>query len=640
MTFATKVPLMFRAQVEGRSQLQRIDPGIQKARRKVEDEKSSPPTNKVFQHQSNPATLRALQRPSRPGNNKTVQRHTPAAQHQDKKLKQDSETWVDEWMKGVNTKSNSTNAGLSKESYDISWRFVSNSGQDPTIISPVIGTGGLPFYPGSSMKGAFRAACEQAEPRYIKSRGRQLGGKELANYYCGTKSQSAKHNQSETVTKSAQDSEPGILRFHGGYPINPNWHEKLVDLVHPQQHRQVGIKDSGSSSAFAQISLYKPTLEFAISSSKIKPDDEEWQTIWQLWEEALARGIGCRVSAGYGQPQKQLSKAFYSIEVKGEGGASKALDDSGEFRPNIFKAAIRGHTLRIFGGLTNAKKAEDLVEKLFGGIQGAGGTVGLLGINFQAKQEPDIGEFYGGYDEPTYEVTGKLNWSLNREVSTEEEEALLKLISYLTRFAMLLGGFGKSWRRADHYLFYKQYYEGDKDKALIGCQWRWFNQSLNEEILEVNGLNKVGPFLDQVRAVAQEWMQIHDSKVQFGTTAKGWREIWHPKNVQVWGREAESDKDCVAIHWFHGAYYKGDLTYQSIKQTQLTGYVKGQDNAISRIWHRMYPQVPVKNNDEKFFELLTFFPVIFEKSKDFEKSKAFEEFLASNRSGFKKLWGN
>jgi hypothetical protein len=50
-------------------------------------------------------------------------------------------------------------------------------------------------------------------------------------------------------------------------------------------------------------------------------------------------------------------------------------------------------------------------------------------------------------------VEGELIWHLTQTLATEERDALTKLIAALTRFAMLLGGFGKSWRRADHRLF-------------------------------------------------------------------------------------------------------------------------------------------------------------------------------------------
>lgn len=43
--------------------------------------------------------------------------------------------------------------------YNLTWRFITNSGQDDGVIRPAIGAKGWPYYPGSSMKGIFRRAC-------------------------------------------------------------------------------------------------------------------------------------------------------------------------------------------------------------------------------------------------------------------------------------------------------------------------------------------------------------------------------------------------------------------------------------------------------------------------------------------------
>ena len=166
------------------------------------------------------------------------------------------------------------------------------------------------------MKGIFRRACTQ----------------EQADRYCGK-------------YLPGGDFEPGLLRFHGSYPSDDTWQDNLVDIVYPQQDRQV--KNNGRSSAFVQISLFKPKINFGISSTLLI-DTTEWTTIWEIWEKALSTGIGCRVCAGYGQPKKHTGNVIYQTQLKGQGAASKGLDNSGEFRPNMFRATIRGHALRIF----------------------------------------------------------------------------------------------------------------------------------------------------------------------------------------------------------------------------------------------------------------------------------------------------
>ena len=550
-----KVPMMFRAQVEGRCQLQRI-----------RTDKVEPDVNR----------------------------------------------WVSEWVEKADPKSPDFGKEVQTRTYSLNWRFVTNGGQDDGIIRPVIGARGFPYYPGSSMKGIFARACTSSQ--------RQR--------YCGGEGEDG-------------DCTPGILRFHGGYPTDASWQEGLVDIVHPQQDWQVksNHKEGG---AFALISLYQPTLRFGISTTTTL-EDGEWETIWEIWEKAFSRGIGCRVSAGYGQPRKYTGKVLYRTKLKGQGAAPKLLDGSSEFRPNIFKAALRGHALRIFGGLTDAHTADRLVEGLFGGIQGEGGTVGLLALRFREK-ELEMGTFGSGSRAvDTYEVEGTLSWLLTQSLPKEKSVTLQKLIQALTRFGMVFGGFGKSWRRADHRLFYPEYYEQNTPKSLIGCHWQWRGEQALKADIKVRKLEQVSPFIEQVRKIATNWMQFQGVVANPNNYAQSWREAWHPDQVQVWGRIADDAEDSEAIYWFHEPYHQGDarsgIKGGSIYCTSMTGKM----SQVGRIWHRMYPLVRlVKNPDNsheplakptpRYLELLTIFP---NSSRECEQ---FLEYLQSPATSFQLLW--
>ncbi|MGF1479975.1 MAG: RAMP superfamily CRISPR-associated protein [Cyanophyceae cyanobacterium] len=523
---------------------------------------------------------------------------------------EDAQRWASEWIEKAESYPRQW-SGIQSRTYTLSWRFVTNGGQDDGIIRPVIGAFGLPYYPGSSMKGAFREACQQLHPEKVDD-------------YCGNA------------------EKPGILRFHGGYPTDDRWQENLVDVVHPQQGWQVKTNDTSNKprgeSAFALISLYKPEFEFGISSTS-SLEAAEWKTIWDIWELAISVGLGCRVSAGYGQPKQQKRDILYRAHLIGQGLASTLLDGESEFRPNIFKATLRGHALRIFGGLTDAATAEKLVETLFGGVTERA-TVGLLAMNwneFSLALKP----FDEGYGEPTYAVEGVLRWFLTQSLPSEERKALQKLVKNLTSFAMLLGGFGKSWRRADHRLFYPEYYEDKEIKPLIGCHWQWGKRSQIPYNV-VRQLATVGDFIDNVRDSAQEWMQCQGLTSTPNNYAN-WREAWHPNQVQVWGREADSAEDSEAIDWFHGPYQKAyrdlGIAEGSIYHTAITGRV----NQISRLWNRMYPKIrfvkdpatpkkPMARPTNFFFELLTIFP------DSSPRSRQFLDFLASEMTTFQRLW--
>ncbi|WP_341731070.1 hypothetical protein [Microcoleus sp. EPA2] len=500
--------------------------------------------------------------------------------------------------------------GVETKQYTISWRLVTNSGQDEDVIRPVIGAKGLPFYPGSSMKGAFWRSCPPQK----------------REEYCG----------GEVIEDGQRSARPGILRFHGGFPADMSWAEKerLVDVVHSQQKRQV--MENAVTSANVQISLYQCQLQFGISSNK-QLGKQEWEEIWEIWEKALGHGVGSRVSAGYGRMAEVESadKVLLSVNLSGCGLTSQLLNKTPEFRPNMFKAALRGHTLRLLAGVTDVNTAQLLTKKLWGGIgekrDDTGAIIGQLGINFTAE-ELDFGEHkYKPNGNkvvvmPTYNLqAGKLDLlCLN---NTYPQKELKKFVTYLIKFSLLLGGFGKSWRRVDHSLFFPEYFEKN-DKPAIGCHWK-FNESSKDLYVTAasDDLKNIAKFLAEGQQRAIEWLTVNHLEPSRHATA--WREVWHPEKLEVWGRIAEDKNSSQAINWFHGHYSRT----QSIKQTDLTGKL----NNIGRIWHRMYPRYlklktgELKQKRQEYVELLTIFP------DDSDTTQNFLEFL-QNQSDFIKLW--
>ena len=509
--------------------------------------------------------------------------------------------WVREWKEGAENQSpgflsQENGQEFQKKSYQITWRIVSNSGQDEDIIRPVIAAGGFPYYPGASMKGAFLRACTSEQKKR----------------YCGGKT-------------SDNKTQPGILRFHGGYPQDSTWKDtELIDVIHPQQNWQVKDNNHKKHSPFLQISLYRPTLVFGISSTVELPEDE-WNRIWSTWEKALEKGIGCRVSAGYGQPVKHPETKLVTVGLSGQGLASKLIDDVGEFRPNMFKAALRGHTLRLFSGVTDEKTAEELTRELWGGFAGNNGAVaGLLGIAFNPL-ELDMNEYRDKM--PTYELTqGVLNILCLGQIVGDERTKLKKLAEQLIKFSMLLGGFGKSWRRVDHRLVYKDYLHG-KRKPMIGCHWE-FQENSKGLYIPMNKLNNITIFLNSLHdKLIKDWVNSRGKELNYQPNQ--WRETWHTIKVEVWARIAEDITDSEAIRWFHGNYKEGN----SIKGSILTGKM-GQ---IGRIWHRMYPRYvktqdgDIRRKNQEFVEILTIFP------DDSDNTYNFLDFLKTD-SDFTQVW--
>lgn len=561
MSNAQDVSMMFRAQVDGRCQIHRIDPD------------------------------------------------------RDKNDPQDCEIWANEWVEEASEHIPAFGDDIQTQDAEISWRFITNSGQDAGVIRPVIGARGLPFYPGSSMKGAFRQACKKRLPDRV-------------DRYCGDRA---------TLL-------PGILRFHGSYPTSAAWTKNLVDIVHPQQGWQVQSVDTThkDGGAFAQISLYQPRLRFGISST-IELPEAEWKEIWNIWNVALSNGIGCRVSAGYGKPMVKPESALYTRVLTGQGTASMLINKIPEFRPNIFRSALRGHALRIFGGLTDADTANAIVNQLFGGIQ-PDAVWGLLGMEFRQLENFDPKRHGRQGHQYHYTVKGEMTWCLTQAIESEKEDALKKLVFSLMRFAMLLGGFGKGWRRVDH----RKFYDNENYDKLIGCHWTWRDPVFMKNEPE-DQLNEVAGLINRVQGAAEGWMRLWGYEPN-RDRATSWREAWCKERVQVWGRVAEYKGDSVAIGWLHQGYDEvlqgGNLVpNKQLKKTVVAGFLGNKHNPtrIGRVWHRMYPVIRkiTKSDGQKSIvfadeclELLTFFP----DAQD-QDSKDFNEYLNSPRNrDFKRLW--
>ena len=357
----------------------------------------------------------------------------------------DLQRWIDEWVERVDRNSPFSAKDLRIVEAQIDWRLISNSGVDEGIIRPVIGAGGWPLIPGSGIKGLFRRACA---PNHLER-------------WCGGACASG-------------DLSPGILRFHGAWPADASWLTGLLDLAHPQQNWQVGFTHGREShSAFGVVSLHRPKLRIALSCSDPELSQSEWEEIVETLKRALRAGIGGRTCVGYGSTGRLSGDVLFQCGLEGQGPAAKLLDvsDSAEFRPTMFRAAIRGMALRLFGGLTDPGTALRIVGEIFGSLsREEGQNVGLLATAY-TEADTNLGSFgRGGWEQPIYATSGQLQWRLTRSPGPDSATPLLaELLAALHGLTMSLAGFGRGWRRPDHRIFYVRQY----DKTPIGCHWQW-----------------------------------------------------------------------------------------------------------------------------------------------------------------------
>jgi CRISPR-associated protein Cmr6 len=496
----------------------------------------------------------------------------------------DRDTWVNQWVEWVYPIPNQPNQGEPRHQHledklrepslsfhcvkvEFPYRVFSNCGQD-SIQRPVLDVRGIPFIPGSGVKGLFRRACQERDRAENRPKNESLTSK-----YCGDK----------------ENLKPGCLRFHGAYPIG-NWANRVVDVVHPQQERQVKGKDSTSASTL--ISLYEPTLIFKFSSTDKSVD---WSEVKTLLYEALRRGVGGKTSTGYGlggKPEgqsnllpeytrQQSDQNVFHLDLKGKGISSLLLDKQHEFRPNLFKATLRGHLSRLLAGVCNCEpvvKAE--VNRLLGGPDRKNtdreGVIQLFWESEGIKDDP--------VKRPTcYETEGILHIVAKSKAQNND----FNFVQEVLKFAYIMGGFGKSWRRVWHETFYPDYFKQEEEKFHIGCHWN---------CLTPNWVNFQSDIATQQLQdfLAQLYKKCCDRLRSDPPTSLNWREAWHPDRVVVYSNVVSTSQ---VVRLFHNHTFKTTPAIGGRKK------VDGKEVLVtSSVWHRMLP-LP----DKQYLEIVTVF---------------------------------
>ncbi|HBE20664.1 MAG TPA: hypothetical protein DEG17_07240 [Cyanobacteria bacterium UBA11149] len=485
------------------------------------------------------------------------------------KNNQDLDRWTEEWVYPKSEDSTPFNqyaeAHLGRDGaayrikIDFPFRVFTNCGQD-SILRPTIGKNGIPFIPGSGIKGLFRRVCDCQDEEY----------------YCGSGEQQ------------------GILRFHGAYPIG-DWagtktvvkdnEEKIcyrfIDVVHPQQERQVQGK--GSPKAIAIASFYQPTFVFELSSTKPLAD-KEWQKIEGLLKQALRAGIGGKTSTGYGLCFIPQDKYPLWVSLKGIGVSPLLRSNEPEFRPNVFKATLKGHVNRLLAGITND---ENLIKSKISTLFGDTGNPGKLQIYWQTNQEFPKYDTQGIEKTPVYETKGQFYL----DAPNQDINFLKKVVE----FTLIMGGLGKSWRRVWHKDFFSDY----KTRA-IGCHWEWLDSDFNNRPLNdapaiedgriaMKNSNDLKTFLEGLRQELIKYLGINAKAIQ----CLSWKESWCPQRLSVYSQVVAKSQ---AIELFHNEIFK--------TTPAIGGRNPGDSRptSVSCVWHRM---LPIGGN--QYLEIVTLF---------------------------------
>ena len=443
------------------------------------------------------------------------------------------------------------------------WRVFTNGGDD-SILRPALGKDGIPIIPGSSIKGLFERLA-RTHP--------DLNTREEIRRYCG------------------DADRQGLLRFHGAYPTG-DWagtrqvrsekygqalvetRYRMVDVVHPQQRQQV--EGEGGPQAIAIISFFEPELIFELSCQpRLKLDEAGWKRIEGLLKRALRQGLGGKTSSGYGLHLLPQDKYAIDLRLKGTGVSSLLRSDEPEFRPNLFKATLRGQASRLLSGVSSDERAvKNAVNQLFGGPEGPG----RVNLYWDMPSSPILST-QGRERTPIYQATGTLR------VDAQGKD--LTFCKQLVTFAFVMGGWGKSWRRAWHSGpsgWHPGFMPSYSSRA-IGCHWEWLDSEVLEKP-EFKTVDELKQFLNQVHTDCKRYLSSSDSR------CLSWKETWNPSRLAVY---AASTKDSKAIHLFHDDEFKttpaiGGRTLRDRRPT-----------SFSSVWHRMLPV------EKEYLEIVTLF---------------------------------
>lgn len=520
----------------------------------------------------------------------------------------DLSRWTTEWVDPNANDSNRPRAqreeptlGLDGSIYRMKvkfpWRVFTNSGED-SIYRPVMGKNGIPIIPGSSIKGLFE--------RLSRSHSSPDTRREIRNY-CGD----ADHQ--------------GWLRFHKAYPIG-DWagtnrvrvesrgqvssetRYRMVDVVHPQQSRQVGDDTKRSPQAIAVISFFEPELVFELSCQPDHPLDEEgWKRVGGLLKRALRSGLGGKTSSGYGLCILPKDKYALNINLSGTGVSSLLRNNEPEFRPNLFKATLRGHATRLLSGVSDDKAVvKKAVDCLFGGTQ----KPGSVDLYWDMPSKPQFAT-QGRERTPIYRATGTLR--------LDAEEKSLAFCKQLVLFAYLMAGWGKSWRRVWH-AGPGGWHPGfmDYSTRAIGCHWEWLD-SEGVELPNISSPNDLQQFLLSLRRSSQKYLGVSEQ----ASRALNWREAWHPNRLTVYANRTANSK---AISLFHDSDFK---------TTPAIGGRKPDDRRptyFSSVWHRMLPV------EDEYLEIVTLFHSDRSVWKRDEEDQL-QEFCSLLEEDFQKVYG-
>jgi CRISPR-associated protein Cmr6 len=254
----------------------------------------------------------------------------------------------------------------------------------------------------------------------------------------------------------------GKVEFLDAWPQNPT--QLTLDIVNPQQEFQVHHQGQGTP-----LSCYtlgngqnKIPVTVAIRGIPGRITEGELQDVWDWVCQALSDyGVGSRTAAGYGQmtapppsnatrdPHCAVRELEFSLYSQGCSGPDPRQQ---ELRPSHWRGWLHSWLLRFFLGVMSERDAITTVGELLGVLEPET-RQGCVRLSMErgsqwgkdSTSEPDF-----------YYWQGCLTLSTHKDTAEASENLLNKIILPILRFAVMVGGVGRGWRRPLHIYWQEQ----------------------------------------------------------------------------------------------------------------------------------------------------------------------------------------
>lgn len=232
------------------------------------------------------------------------------------------------------------------------------------------------------------------------------------------------------------------------------WPEKAtkltLDIVNPQQEFQVYHQGQGKPLSFYTLGNGEQPISVTVAIRGIpnKATAEEVNEVWEWVKQALSLyGVGSRTASGYGainagvsqpnpEPEYAVKSFDFTLYSQGCYGANPQEID---LRPAHWRGWLRSWLLRFLLGVMSEANAKQTLAELLG-------TLEPKGVKGCVRLQMTKGDPWGKSSKNSprfYSWKGKLQISAPKEIQN-------KIILPVIRFAVMVGGVGRGWRRPLH----------------------------------------------------------------------------------------------------------------------------------------------------------------------------------------------